>query len=260
MNQRLTRKEIKRDEFATAVGRGVEFAEVHTRGVLYTVGGVLAAVLVGMLVYFYLEHRAGLASEALAAAVRVYQAPIDAAGAKPDDPKDPTFATEAARAQRARRLLTEVRDSYRFSDAADVASLYIADLDAAGGQLAAARQLWSDFVRKHGDHVLAAQARLDLLALDRGQGKGQDAAQHLREMLDQSDAPLPQDVILYQLGLTLEQLNRNLEAIQSYQRLIDEFPQSPYRGTAQQRLLALDPTRAAGGAGQFAGMGGLPPA
>lgn len=260
MNQRLTRKEIKRDEFASAVGRGVEFAEDHTRGLLYTIGGILAAVLIGMLVYFFLEHRATLANDALAAAVRVYQAPIDPAGAKPEDPKDPSFATDAARQQKARHLLTEVRDSYRWSDAADIAGLYLADLDAAEGHLAAARQHWSDFVRKHGDHVLAAQARLDLIALDRGEGKGQEAAQHLREMLDQSDAPLPQDVILYQLGSTLEQLNRNQEAVQSYQRLIDEFPQSPYRGTAQQRLIALDPTRAAAGAGQLAGLGGLPPA
>ncbi len=258
MNQRLTRKDIKRDEFASAVGRGVEYAESHSRQLLYTIGGVLAAVLVAILVYLYLDHRSEAANEALAAAVKIYRAPIQAAGANPADPKEPSFPSEAARQAKARELLIRVRDGYRFTDAADLASLYLAELDAGSGKLATARQLWSDFAKKHGDSMLAAQARLDLMEVDRGQGKGQQVAQSLREMLDQSDPPLPQDVILYQLGTTLEQLNRDQEAIQSYQRLIDEFPQSAYRQNAQQRLTALDPTRVAA-TPQLGGLGGLPP-
>ena len=259
MSQRLTRKDIKRDEFASAVGRGVDYAESHTRELLLTVGGVLLVVAIGIAVYFYVSHRSNRANEALAAAVKAYNAPIDPSGAKPDDATEPSFASEAARQARARQLLARVRQDYRWTDAADVASLYLADLDAGSGKVAAARQLWSDFVKKHGDHVLAVQARIDLLELDRSQGKGQQVAQRLREMLDRSDAPLPQDVILYQLAITLEQLNRDQEAARTYQRIIDEFPQSPYRQTAQQRLTALDPTRAAAGNGQLAGLGGAPP-
>jgi TolA-binding protein len=259
MNQRLTRKDIKRDEFASAVGRGVEYAESHSRQLLLTIGGVLLAVLVGLSAYFLINHRAEQANQALAAAVKMFGAPIDPAGAKPDDPKEPSFASEAARGQRARRVLLRVRSDYRFSDAADVAGLYLAELDASTGKLAEARQLWNDFVKKHGDHVLAAQARLNLLELDRGQGKGQQVAKQLREMLDQADAPLPKDVILFQLATTLEQLNRDQEAAQSYQRLVDEYPQSPYRQAAQQKAAALQPGRAAGPGGRLAGLG-LPPA
>jgi TolA-binding protein len=261
MSQRLTRKDIKRDEFASAVGRGVDFAESHTRELMLTIGAVLAAVLIGIVAYFYVGHRSDLANQALAAAVKAYGAPIDPTAAKPNDAAEPSFASDAARQARARQLLERVRGDYRWTDAADVASLYLADLDATGGKVAEARQLWSDFVKKHGDHVLAVQARIDLLELDRSQGKGQQVAQQLREMLDQSDAPLPQDVTLFQLAITLEQLNRDQEAVQTYQRLVDEFPQSPYRQTAQQKVAALDPSRAAAGAGggQLAGLGGFPP-
>jgi len=52
-------------------------------------------------------------------------------------------------------------------------------------------------------------------------------------------------VILHELGLTLEELKRPQEAIQSYQRILDEFPQSGYRSTAQERMSALDPSRPA---------------
>ncbi len=260
MNQRLTRKDIKRDEFANAVGRSFEFAESHSRQLLLTLGTVLLAVLVGILAFFYVSHRSDLANEALAKATKVYNAPIDPAGAKPNDPTEPSFATAAARQARARQVFEGLRSDYRFTDAADVASIYLAEIDAASGKLAEARRQWNDFVKKHGDHVLAAQARIDLMSLDRSQGKGQEVAQRLREMLDQSDAPLPQDVVLYELAATLEQLNRNQEAAQTYQKLVDEYPQSPYRQTAQQKLTALDPTRAAAGAGQLAGLGaGFPP-
>jgi TolA-binding protein len=263
MSQRLTRKDIKkdikRDEFASAVGRGVDFAESHTRELLMTIGAVLLAVLIGIAIYFYVTHRSDLANQALAAAVKVDGAPIDPTGAKPGDAAEPSFASEAARQARARQLLERVRADYRWTDAADVASLYLAEIDATTGKAAAARQLWNDFAKKHGGHVLAVQARIDLLELDRSQGKGQQVAQQLREMIDQPDAPLPQDVALYQLAITLEQLNRDQEAVQTYQRLVDEFPQSPYRQNAQQKLVALDPARAAAAAGQVAGLGGLPP-
>lgn len=260
MNQRLTRKDIKRDEFAAAVGRSFEFAEIHSRQLLLMLGAVLLAVLVGILAFFYVNHRSDLANEALAKATKVYNAPIDPAAAKPNDPKEPSFAGEAARQARARQLFERLQSDYRFTDAADVASIYLAELDAASGKLADARRRWNDFVKRHGDHVLAAQARIDLMELDRSQGKGQAVAQQLRQMLDQSDAPLPQDVILYELATTLEQLNHNQEAAQTYQKLVEEFPQSPYRQTAQQKLTALDPTRAAAGAGQLAGLGaGFPP-
>src|ERR1700730_4716709 len=104
MSQRLPRKDIKRDEFASAVGRGVDFAEIHTRELLMTIGAVLLAVLIGIVTYFYIAHRSDLANQALAAAVKVYSAPIDPTGAKPNDPAEPSFASDAARQARARQL------------------------------------------------------------------------------------------------------------------------------------------------------------
>jgi|HubBroStandDraft_3_1064219.scaffolds.fasta_scaffold26701_2 tetratricopeptide (TPR) repeat protein len=264
MSQRLTRKEMKRDEFANVVGRSVEYAESHTRGILLTVGAVALAVAIGFAVYGYLGHRAGRAQEALSYAMKVYAAPIEPPGganpAKPQDPKEPSFPSESARQARAKELFTAVRRDYGFSDAAAVAGIYLAEIEARQGHLDAARQLWSDFVKHHGKHMLAAEARLDLIALDRQQGKGQQVAQELRAMLDQPESPLPQDVALFELAKTLEALDKGPEAIQTYQRILDEFPQSAYRQDAQQRMSALDPSRAglAGGLGGLGGAGGFP--
>jgi len=258
MSQRLTRKDIKRDEIRAAFGRSVEYAGSHVRTITYAVGGVLVLGALAAAVYFYLGHRREDANQALAEATKIYQAPIAATGAKPNDPTVPSFPTEAVRRARAKELLQKVRDDYGMSDAADVAGLYLAQIAAAEGKLDEARKLWNDFVAEHGDSMLAGEARLNLIDLDRKQGKAEQVVKDLRAMLEKGDSPLPQDVVLNELGKTLEQLHRPQEAVQSYQRIVDEFPQSPFRQDAQQKVSTLDPTRAAAGAGQPAGIPGFP--
>jgi tetratricopeptide (TPR) repeat protein len=249
MSQRLTRKDIKRDEFANVVGRSVEYAESHSRGLLIGMVSLVVAIAAGSAAFWFLEHRGGQAESALSRAMKVYQAPIDAASPKPDDPNTPSFPNEAVRRAKALKLLTAVRSDYPHSNAADVAGLYLGEIAAQQGRLDEARQRWTDFVSKHDREMLAAQARIDLIELNRAQGKGQQVAQDLRAMLEQSESPLPQDVVLFELAKTLESLHREPEAIQSYQRILDEYPQSSYRQEAQQRVGALDPSRATGAMG-----------
>ncbi|HVR96648.1 MAG TPA: tetratricopeptide repeat protein [Thermoanaerobaculia bacterium] len=247
MNERLTRKEMKRDEFAMAMGRGVEYAGSHVRPILIAVGGVLLLLLAGLGLWTYFRSQAAKASAQLAPAMEVYQAPIQATGAKPDDPTTPSFPNEAARRERAKKLFEELRDDYGSTDAADVAGVYLADIAAEEGQLDRARELWTDFLDEHDDHILAGAVQLNLFELDRKQGKGEEVVTRLRGIVDQADGPLPQDVALHELGVTLEHLGRPQEAVPQYQKILDEYPQSAYRQEAQQRLGALDPTRAGGG-------------
>jgi len=246
MNERLTRKDIKRDDFADAVGKGVEYAGSHSRAILYGVGAALLVALLAGAVYLFLSHRSDKANLELARALKAYSAPIDATAPKPADALEPSFKDEKARREAARKLFLAVKADYGSSDAADVAGLYLAQMDADAGKLAEARKVWEAFVAAHKGHALASQAQLNLLALDRKQGKAQEVAQKLRSMLEDSAAPLPVDVVLFELGDTLEQLGQKQEAVQQYQRLLDEYPQSPYRGEAQQKITALDPTRSAG--------------
>jgi tetratricopeptide (TPR) repeat protein len=207
-------------------------------------------------VHYYRSGQQEKANQALAQAMKVYQAPVTATGAKPTDPDEPSFPTDAARRARAKELLAKVHQQYGSTDAGDVAGLYLAQIAADEGRLDEARKLWSDYAGEHKGTMLGAEAQLNLLALDRKQGKGEEAVRELRAMLEKGDSPLPQDLILHQLGLTLEELHRPQEAIQSYQRIIDEFPQSTFRADAQQKIAALDPTRAPAGGGL---PGGLPP-
>lgn len=244
MNQRLTRKEIKRDEFAETVGRGVEYAEGHYRGIAMAIGGLILLALLVFGISSYLKSRNVKANEALSDAMKVYEAPIDEAAAKPNDPKSPSFASEQAKRTRARELFAKIRSDYGSSDAADVAAVYLGQIAAQEGKLDEARELWADFVDEHEEHILGGEVRLNLMALDRQQGKGEQLVTQLRGMLEQSEPPLPQDVLYHELGVTLTQLGRPKEAVEAYQKILDEFPQSPYRAEAQEQIGVLDPSRA----------------
>jgi tetratricopeptide (TPR) repeat protein len=244
MNQRLTRKEIKRDEFASAVGRSVEYAESHGKTIAIAIG---AALLLGALwfgVSSYQKSRNVKANDALAYAMKVYEAPVDQAAPKPNDPLTPSFASQETKRARAKELFTKLRDDFGSVDAADVAGVYLGQIAAQEGDLKTARQLWTDFAEDHRDHMLAGEVQLNLMEMDRQEGKAADLATRLRGLLEQSEPPLPQDVLYHELGKTLEQLGQTKEAVDAYQKIVDEFPRSPYQSEAMQRIGVLDPSRA----------------
>jgi predicted negative regulator of RcsB-dependent stress response len=260
MNQRLTRQDMKRNELSTALGKGYDYAESHGRTILMAAGALLALALLAGLFYMYRSSQADKANTALARAMEVYQAPIDPAAPKPDDPLNPTFADEAARQARAKTLFQELYEKHGSTVAGKIASVYLAQIAMAENQPERARELWNDFLDEHGDHLIAGETRVNLLRLDRSQGKGEEVAQTLTAMLDEAEPPLPMDVILNELAATQEQLGKKQEAVQSYQRIVDEFPQSPYAREASQKLSELDPSRATGamGMGGMPGMPGMP--
>ncbi|HEX3526205.1 MAG TPA: tetratricopeptide repeat protein [Thermoanaerobaculia bacterium] len=258
MNQRVTRKDMKKDEFASAVGRGVEYAEGHVRPIIFGIGGAVVLAVIGFLIYGFVGHRSDAAGDALAAAVKVYSAPLNATEAKPNDPKEPSFVDEAARRAKAKTLFTKVRSDYGHTDAADIAGVYLAQIAMTDGKPEEARKLWSDFVDAHPDSLLAGEARINLIHLDRGKQaskeKLEELAQRLKAMQGQSKPPLPEDVILNELGATYEQLGRKDDATQAYKRILDEFPQSAYRTNAGQRISALDPTKLSNPVSPMTGM------
>jgi tetratricopeptide (TPR) repeat protein len=240
MSQRLTRKEIKhevqKDSFINIVDRTVDFAESHTAVIVLIVAAVVVAGLATWGVLAYFQHRSTASNVALADAIKVAKAPVGEKGPKPDDPIAPSFADAATRDAKAKQLFELVRADHSGTDAADIAGVYLGQYAADAGDLAQARELWQTFLDRHQNHALAAEVRLNLLRLDRQQGKAQEVATELEKMLDERDKPLPEDTILYELAVTREQLGKHDEALSAYQRIVDDFPRSPYLAEARQKV------------------------
>jgi TolA-binding protein len=81
-------------------------------------------------------------------------------------------------------------------------------------------------------------ARLGLAEVQSQQGKYDPAIATFKELAATSK-DLPVDGILMQLGRTYVAAGRTAEAKQTFKRLTDEFPTSPYVGDARQQLEAL---------------------
>jgi tetratricopeptide (TPR) repeat protein len=247
MSQRLSRKEIKHDirddAFHHSVGASYDYVASHWGLLAGIIGGVVAVALLVAGGRAYLASRERAASEALGEALRVVEAPVVESGAKPDDPRQPSFADEKSRDAKSAELLAAVHDSYGRSGAGAVAAVHLGRLRLEAGDRDGARELWEEFLADHEEHMLASAVRLSLLDLDRGAGKAEQVANELSAALDDEDKPLPEDVLLYELAVTQEQLGKVEAAREAYQRLGQEYPDSPFaaRATAKLRELGVEP-------------------
>ncbi len=235
MSQRLSRKEIKRDEFMESMGEAIEYVRGHSRTLIGLGLAVLAVLIVVALYMSFADRRSAKADEALAVALKVQTAAIDPVAADPEDPKAPTFASEEARTARAKELFEEVVGSFGRSDAGGIARVYLGQIAADAGDLEGARDHWQQFLDRGSEDALAVEVQVNLMALDRAAGRGDELVTELRARLSGADSGLPADLLLYQLALTLDELDRGGEAVEAYQRIVDEYPQSAYAAAARAR-------------------------
>lgn len=239
MSQRLSRKEIKRDELKEAVEHAVDYATSHTRLIVQIAVAVLVVVALGVGIFLYLGYRSDQAREALARAIQTYDAPIDAANPQPADEASPTFADEASRRARAGELFSEIQGRFGGTDAGAIARAYLGRIALEEGQPDRARELWQEVLDGEPRQLLAAEVHLNLLKLDLQQGRAEEAAARLEGMLLEVDKPVPEDLILFELASVRERQGRTDEALSAYQRIVDEFPRSPYSAPAQQKTRSL---------------------
>ncbi len=217
-HHRLSRHDIKRDEVLEGLSRTVDFGRRNARRLAWVGIGALVALVATLGATTWRGHRQGAADRALAAALE---------GGGPDS------------AARDAEALRGVAERYRGSDAAAIANALLGEEAARAGDLEEARRRWTAFLDAAPESMLAGAVRRNLLELDRAQGRGEGVAAELRGMLESRRAPLPRDLALYELGRTLEQVGKPEEALEAYDRLLAEHPDSVYAGEARRRAASL---------------------
>ena len=239
MAARLTRQQMKRDEVLETASRFLAYITDHTKGLLMSLAGFVGLVLVGVGVYAYSQSRVERANDLFAQALSVFQAEVNEADSDPDDPHHPTFASADARDLRAQELFQQVESDHGGTTVGRIAQVYLGKLALRSGDSERARELWESFVASEEGHMLATEVRLNLLALDRSEGMGEEVVIRLQELISSPSPELPMEVALDQLAGSLEDLGRYEEARDIYQRIVDEHPSSPYSSRAQQKLSSL---------------------
>lgn len=240
------REQLKHNEAADALVAASSYLSQYGRAIGL---GLVAVVLVAGSVLGYRAFKSRTEERAqaqLAAAVEILNAPVAqpaAPGATPAAPAAGTYATEAARADAAVAQLLETAEDFEGTDAGLRARYYAASLYADSNRLDEAAKAFSRVRDDAGSSTLLGRmATLGLASIQVRQKQFDPAIALLQDLSQRRDAPLPVDAVLVQLADAYQQAGRAAEATQTLQRVIDEFPQSPYAADARQRVEALQAT------------------
>lgn len=229
MAQKLSRKDLKRNDLADTMGRTVDYVSHHKRGVTEGIAiGAGVLVLAGAFVAFraYRENEAG---RELSAALAALDAPL--AGQPQAETAPRTYATAAERDREADGHLNKAAQS-RGTTAGKAASVILAARDPKTPDAA------DRFARaaRSGKAEVAAAAELDEARLLAAQGKTAEAIDRLKRGIESSDSAAPKDAMMFVLAEIYEKSGASADARATYQRLVSDYPNSPYRADARQKL------------------------
>jgi len=234
MSERLSRKDIKHDRFVEDVETAYSFAKDNRRNVL--LGACAVVLLIAAIWGFFILRKSQerKAQVVLAEAIAV----IEASDAPPATATAPApAANDAQKLAKAQPMFAAVTEKYPNTDAADIAQLYLARIAAARGDVETAKTRLQQFVREHGDHLLAGAAQLSLYEMQlQGAVGAKEVIAEVEKQLGSDDTILPKDALLALLARAYEASGSQDKARDVYQRIVNEFPESPYTIDAQRKL------------------------
>jgi TolA-binding protein len=240
--KRIERHKLKENEFARTVA--------HARSALQTRSGDITKIVVSVVVlvavvggyFLWRSTRTARANELLASALATYQMPVvppqaPAPGSPAPVPQPGTFQSERERLDAALPKFLEAANATPNSEAGITARFHAAGILAGLGRHAEAEQRYQEVIDKAGGSTIYARtARLGLAEAQVAQGKYDSAITIYTELSRDTASTLPLDSVLIHLGRAYAKAGKKEEAVRSFTRVVDEFPQSPYAADARREL------------------------
>jgi TolA-binding protein len=249
--KRSERHHLKENEVALSVARAREQFDAHRQQIIGI--GALACLIVVVVVGFFWwrYHNDSQARAMLIDAMAIEQAqvvpppappaPGQPANATNTPPPPGSFPTEQAKLGAALPRFMAVADAYPGTTAGIGARYHAAACLVALGRTREAIDQYTQVIDRAGNGVYGDMARLGR-AEAQMQARQYDAAiTEYREL--STKTTLPTDGILMELGRAYAAAGRKAQAQQTFQRILDEFPQSQYAQLAKREL---DAAKAAG--------------
>lgn len=236
------RHKMKQNEFARTVARIQHVVETRSRD-LAMIGVVIVAVLA--LVGGYSWWRASQdnrANTALAGALAVYEAPVVAPTTpEPGSPmpvaQAGTFPSEQAKQEAALPRFLEAADGFPSTTAGVAARFHAASILAALGRFDEAEQRYQEVVERAGSgSIYGRTGQLGLADVQVAQGKFDQAIAVYTDLTRDGESPIPLDGVLMQLGRAQAQAGNRDEAARTFNRVVDEFPESMYAADARREM------------------------
>jgi len=240
--KRTERRHLKENELSRLALQAREALESRKRETTFGIVAVVV-VLAGVIGFFAWRERAEARADALLAeALAVRDARIGAPAAPGTPNAGLSFPTEQARAEAVLAKFKAVADAYPSSDAGLFARYQEAATEMTLGQPAAAAALYQDVTRRGGSGIYAQMALLGAAEAQARAGQYDQAIKEFSDLSQRKDGPLPVDGILMQLGRTYLAAGKRTEAQQTFNRLVLEYPDSPFTSDARKELDGLKKT------------------
>jgi TolA-binding protein len=209
-------------------------------------GIISAVVVVGIALvgyYAWHEHVKSRAHSLLAEALVVQSARVGAPAAPGTAGAGSlSYLTERDRAQAALTKFKAAADAYPSTDAGIYARYQEAATSTALGSPAQAISAYQQVIDRAGDGIYGQMARLGLAQAQALDGKYDQAINAFKELAQHKDGPLPVDGILMQLGKAYLDAGKRADAQQTFTRLVEEYPESPFSADARKALETLKKT------------------
>lgn len=241
--KRTERRHLKQDELTTQLLHAREVVEARRREVTAAVIAVVVVAIAALIYFGWRGHINAKSHELLAEAMAVQDTRISPPGGTINAPATgPTFPTEQARAEAALVKFRTAADAYPSTDAGLFARYQQAALLNSLNRAGEAIVAYQELIRRGGDGVYGQMGRLGLAEAQVRAGQYDPAISALKEMADRKDGALPVDGILVQLGRAYLDAGKRTEAQQTFNRLVEEFPESPFSQEARRQLDSLKKT------------------
>ena len=235
------RHQIKRDDLATLLERAGLFIEDNLRSVVLSAAVLALLVVAGLTLRGWLSSREQRSSLLLGELIETFATP---ASPSPEERQQlpvgvPSFASASERDSKVLEQAEAILARHGSASVAPKALYYkalaLADLrryDEAAAAL-------DEILMKYSRDFLAPMARYQLARMREVQGKPNEAIVQFQVLTETSGGLFPREEALLGIARCQEAMGQRAEALKTYMRILDEFPESEYLGEARNKVQEL---------------------
>ncbi len=236
------KKQIKEDELLGGIDLAWRWTLANQKLARTGLVAIVVALVLAGGVSFLRGRRDALAVSAFEAAMLIYETPYASELSGPPEDWVAPFASKADKFTKAAAAFDGVERGHPAHALGRRARYYAAlcriELGDGG---AASKALKSLTDAQPASSLEGALARVALADLQRRSNAWDGAVEAYRVLVEDKSLALPRDYVLLSLASCLEGANRTTEAVASYRRLYEQFPESVYAQEAQRRAAYLRP-------------------
>lgn len=240
--KRTERRHLKENELAHLAQSARDALETSGSQAWIVAAAVAVALVVGL---GYVAWRGSVQSRAnvlLAEALAIEGARVGPPPAPGSPSTGLSFITEREKYQAALTKFKVAADQYPSTDAGVFARYRQATTYVALGSLKEAVDTYQQVIDGAGSSLHGTMARLGQAQAQARAGQFDPAITTFTALSQDKEGPLPVDGILMQLGQTYLVAGKTADAQQTFNRLIAEFPDSPFTSDARRELDGLKKT------------------